>query len=76
MLIEEDCPLTNDASSPAVESPTSSGLDVAGEVELTKSPKREDAEMIEIQCITGSEPSAPATTAPDVPGKQCVNSLQ
>lgn len=68
MLIEEDCPPTNDASSPAVEGPTTSGQDAAGEVELTQSPKREDVEMREIQCVTGFEPSAPATTASDVPG--------
>lgn len=70
MLIEEDVPPTNDASSPAVEGPTSWAQEVAGEVELTKSPKREDVEMREFQCVTGSEPTAPATTATDVPGKQ------
>lgn len=74
MLIEEDCPPTKDASSPAVEGPASWGSDVAGKVELVQSPKREDVEMREIQCVTENEPSAPATTAPDVPGKQCVNS--
>lgn len=68
MLIEEDCQPTNDASSPAVEGQTSTGQDVAGEVQLTKSPKREDDEMREVQCVTGIEPSAPATTASDVPG--------
>lgn len=74
MLIEEGCTPPNDASSPAVEAPTASGLDVV-DVEITQTPEQ-DVEMREIQCDTGSEPSAPATTAPDVPGKQCRNSLQ
>lgn len=72
MLIEEDCPPSNDALSPAFGGPTSSGLDVAGELELTQSPKREDVEIGETQCAAGSEPSAPASTAPDVPGKQSI----
>lgn len=75
MLVEEDYPSTNDASSPLVEGPTSSVPDVEEQVKPTQSPKRE-VEMREIQCVTESEPSSPASTAPDIPGKQCINSLQ
>lgn len=72
MLIEGDPQLIEEPSDPTAEDLNYSAYDVAGEMELTHNPEKEDEELGEIQGATGSDPSTPSTIAPEDTGKQCV----
>ncbi|XP_056870493.1 uncharacterized protein LOC130514741 [Takifugu flavidus] len=67
VLIEGDPQPIKEPSNPTAEDLNYSAHDVAGEVELTHNPEEEDGELGEIQGATGSDPSAPSTTAPEDP---------
>lgn len=76
MLIEGEHQPIENRSNPTDEDLNHSAHDVAGEVELTPNPEKEDGELGEIQGATESDPSAPSSVAPEDIGKQCVNGLQ
>lgn len=76
VLIEGDHQPIGKRSYPTAEDLNYSAHDVAGEVELTHNPEKEDGELGESQGATGSDPSAASTIAPEDTGKQCANGLQ